>query len=105
MKEDRTIRDYINYRGRWAQLALISFAITFILSRYFEEFTMWILIFLSSVGFVISAAVSAYMVRCPHCRGSLLRLTGTIGSLANDGKHKMKFCPYCGVSLDERIIA
>jgi hypothetical protein len=50
--------------------------------------------------FCIAMAIAAFQslcIRCPRCRGNLLPLA--VPPMFS--RHKVKWCPYCAVSLDE----
>jgi hypothetical protein len=42
-----------------------------------------------------------YLVKCPKCANNLGRTIALPVGLSLGTGRKIKFCPYCGVSLDE----
>jgi hypothetical protein len=96
-----TIRDYIKRRVRWG------FGIGFV---------SWLFIALTSnMGFggprpgylpvigvfgFIGAILSFLFIRCLKCRARLGQTIAVPAAFSLSGP-KVKYCPYCGVSLDE----
>ena len=49
------------------------------------------------------AVIGDLAFRCPQCRGNMSLLIMRGGNLSIDGQ--LARCPYCGVSLDEELVA
>jgi predicted RNA-binding Zn-ribbon protein involved in translation (DUF1610 family) len=47
--------------------------------------------------------IAHFTFRCPQCRGNMGLLIMRGGNLSIDGQ--LARCPYCGVSLDEELVA
>jgi hypothetical protein len=100
-----TIRDYIKRRVRWG------FGIGFV---------SWLFVALSSTagffgpkaGYVpiigvfgfMGAIVSFMFIRCPKCRTRIGQTIAMPAAMRLFGP-QVKFCPYCGVSLDDPMPA
>jgi hypothetical protein len=96
---NETIRDCLTRRVRWTWG--IGFACWLVLPlASVAGLRNPLIIFAAMAGF-LGAMLSMLWVKCPRCS---VRLGQSIaGTLAIPGlKPQPNFCPYCGVSLDER---
>lgn len=56
------------------------------------------------IGFIPFFAAVVYMhfaLRCPRCKGNFLLTPALQGIFSK--KHRFNYCPYCGVSVDEKL--
>ena len=96
-----TIREFIDYRGHWSKAAMALTAVAFLMATFVHDrLYCLLLVFISLIAFAISATLSSIKVCCPRCGGSMLRLVNFCGAIPQ-GKTPIRFCPYCGVSLDD----
>jgi hypothetical protein len=97
---ESTIRDVIKRRVRWFYgAAAAGFVLVMVgvgdKTPVPIELVAWALLF----GGTFSAQ---WLVQCPRCSTRLGQLAATIGF--NWTKRRtVRFCPYCGVSLDEPV--
>lgn len=97
-----TIRDNIKKKLFVALGIIVTTLITFILTTVFQDtkqistrfITFFFLIFMGAVLFC------NLCIRCPKCKGNL-GITVVPALIPYPSKHKVKYCPFCGVSLDE----
>ena len=57
------------------------------------------------IGFPVFAVVALLLnfgIRCPKCKGNL-GITVVPAVLTFSRRHRVKYCPFCGASLDETI--
>jgi len=53
------------------------------------------------VPFLAAVVFIHFFIRCPRCKGNLALTPAVYPSLSR--KHRLNFCPYCGVSVDENV--
>jgi hypothetical protein len=96
-----TIRDYIKRRVRWGfGIAVASWLfVAFTSNMGFGGPTPGYLPFIGLFGFM-GAAVSFLLIRCPRCRVRIGQTIAVPAAFRLSGP-QVKYCPYCGVSLDE----
>jgi len=98
------IREMINTQKRKAVIALSSgmalFAISLIISMVYT-----IMFSVALIGFAIAMGAITFLdfgISCPECRGRIGCAVNYPGSpLAISSK--IRFCPFCGVSLDSSL--
>jgi hypothetical protein len=105
---NRTIRDYIKRRVWWcAALGFggwLIFALGSVIARSMPDGVPRAAI--PVVGFVMfGGAIFALqgIVRCPRCKAKLGRTVAMPIAFSWGSGPKVNFCPFCGVSLDERL--
>jgi hypothetical protein len=98
-----TIRESLSRRKRTAVIIMyvgfVLFASVGILSMHNEK-----LEFLIPIALLPSMAAGVYMlygIRCPRCRGWIASIIAYGGSPFRVSP-KLRFCPFCGVSLDDQ---
>jgi hypothetical protein len=98
-----TIRDYIKRRVRWGfGLALASWLFVAATSNMgFGRPTPGYLPIIGVFGF-IGAILLFLFIRCPRCRARLGQTIAVPAAFRLSGP-QVKYCPYCGVSLDEPL--
>jgi hypothetical protein len=96
-----TIRDYIKRRVRWGfGLALASWLFVALTSNMgFGGPRPGYLPFIGVFGF-IGAILLLLFIRCPRCRARFGQTIAVPASFRLFGP-QVKYCPYCGVCLDE----
>ena len=97
----RTIRDYIKRRVRWGfGLALASWLFVALTSNMgFGGPRPGYLPLIGVLGF-IGAILLFLFIRCPKCRARIGQTIAVPAAFRLSGP-KVKYCPYCGVGLDE----
>ena len=99
-----TIRDYIKRRVRWGfGIALASWLFVALASNMdFGKPTPGYLPFIGLFGF-IGAIVLFLFIRCPKCHARLGQTIAVPAAFRLSGP-QVKYCPYCGVGLDEPMV-
>jgi hypothetical protein len=101
---NQTIRDYIKRRVRWlfavGALGWLSFPLSQLIGRGPFGDALPALGMLVFVGAILALN---WAIKCPRCRANLSRtIAMTVGlSWGWASGPTVKFCPYCGVNLDE----
>jgi hypothetical protein len=101
---DMKIREIINTQKRKAVIAMVlgmaAFAVSLVISVVYK-----VMFSVAFVGFAIAMGAITFLefgLRCPHCRGRIGYAVNYPGSpLAISSK--IRFCPFCGVSLDSSL--
>ena len=98
-----TIRDYIRRRVRigyvLALVGVIIIAVGYPFSPDRIDTIDAVVAFLTFVPFFAAIAYLSVALRCPRCKGNLAVTPFAYPYLSL--KRVLKFCPYCGVSVDE----
>jgi hypothetical protein len=96
-----TIRDYIKRRVQWGFGIAFASWLFLAITASFSGPRPGFLPFFGILGFM-GAIVSFLFIRCPKC-GARLGQTIAIqtGMRLTRWSPKVKYCPFCGVSLDE----
>jgi|SRR5437016_1552392 len=101
-----TIREVLNRRKRIAAVIMYTglalFVAVGILSMRNEKLAT--LIPLAMVPFMGALLYILYGMRCPRCRGWIASIIAYGGSPFSVSR-KLRFCPFCGVSLDDQCDA
>jgi hypothetical protein len=98
-----TIRDYVKRRVRWGfGVAFVSWLFVALTSNMgFGGPRPGYLPFLGVFGFM-GAIVSFLFIRCPKCRARLGQTIAIQTTMRfSRWSPEVKYCPFCGVSLDE----
>jgi hypothetical protein len=96
-----TIRDYIKRRVRWAMaIGLCSWLVLAVLGPLGFHGSQLPAFAIIGVIVFIGAILSVQFIRCPRCSAPLGQ-TIAIPMALRLGGRQVKFCPYCGVNLDE----
>ena len=98
------IREIINTQKRKAVITLVlgmtAFAVSLVISVVYN-----VMFYVAFIGVAIAMAAITFLefgLRCPHCRGCIGYAVNYPGSpLAISSK--IRFCPFCGVSLDSSL--
>ena len=98
------IREIINTQKRRAVLAMFlgmaAFAVCLVISAVYK-----VMFSVAFIGFAIAMGAITFLefgLRCPHCRGRIgyaLNYPGNPLAISS----KIRFCPFCGVSLDSSL--
>lgn len=80
-----------------AVTAMIILAITGVLQNGESISPIFIACFFAFLGSILFCNLG---IRCPKCKGNL-GITVVPALFTFSSKHKVKYCPFCGVSLDE----
>jgi hypothetical protein len=103
-----TIRAMLNRRMRWFNAVVYGgmgvFLAVFLVGQAFgQQVTLALAFPVFAVAFAYGMVAQYIGFLCPRCRGNLApTLLGYSGFSAN---HRVCFCPYCGVGLDEELSA
>jgi len=102
--KNMNIREMINSQKRKAVIAMSSgmavFAVSLIISTAYT-----IMFSVALIGFAISMGAITFLefgISCPQCRGRIGCAINYPGSPL-DISSKIRFCPFCGVSLDSNL--
>jgi len=59
------------------------------------------LFFVAFIPFLAAIVFVNLGIRCPRCKGNLAMTPAAYPSFSK--KHRFNFCPYCGISVDEKL--
>jgi hypothetical protein len=101
---NETIRDYIKRRVRWlfaiGILGWLSFPLSAALHLRPSRAGVGVPL-LGMIVFLGAILALNYLVKCPRCATNLGRTIAMPVGLSFGSGPQVKFCPYCGVNLDE----
>ena len=98
-----TIRDYLKRRTR--RIVGIAFAGWLLLpisALVTADEPPTLLMFLAFLLFFGATATLLLFVKCPSCKSRLRQLSGDV-AFHWGTRRRVKFCPYCGVNLDNEL--
>ena len=93
-----TIRDVMRRKKRLALLILVASWLSFTPSVVVESGGRSLLALVPVAVFIGGIVFLAFFIRCPQCKGNLVKLTTNVGKIGSQAG--TNFCPHCGVSLD-----
>lgn len=106
METDPSIRQIIRRRVKW----LIGMAalgwVLLIVSISLEPGPPWQPLRIAGLGLFFGAVVLMQLIKCPNCSSRLGQIGTSIG-FAWRGRlgwrRQVKFCPYCGIDIDQPV--
>jgi hypothetical protein len=100
------IRDYLNRKVVPAYVGLIICFVLFGASGFVAaELRLFFLPLIPFAGFGAILTYLYFGVRCPNCRNSISYLSYLPKGGAFRLSKNLRFCPFCGVSLDTEVDA
>ncbi len=99
-----TFREAIDRRIRKVQtLTLIAFAILFASVFLMQaQNRLWPITLIAFAAFFAATLYRLYGIRCPHCSGQI-GMSITQSGAGFSVPTKFRFCPFCGVALDDQM--
>ena len=101
----KTIRDRLTKKRKRLMLWMIPGYFCFVVGMPATNITPWFLILgLAGVAFVfVISLILIFGIRCPNCGGNLSYALTWPATWDFSVSKKIKFCPFCGVSLDKEF--
>jgi len=96
-----TIRQFVKRRFLWSIGFVVAAVLPLVIMGTLqnEQATPYFVAF-GFITFAIGAGLVNFGIRCPKCKGNL-GVTIVPAMFSFSSKHPVKFCPYCGVSIEE----
>ena len=98
-----TIRQFLRRRVTWAYLIGIAGGLALWVAHWSRDEVLAEAATIFGVVAVVGGVLFLnFALRCPKCKGNLA-VTAVSAVYSVWGKRRVKFCQYCGVSIDERV--
>jgi hypothetical protein len=99
-----TIREHLRHRVIWTYvIGLVGVLILWVAAASGDEGIGNIASLIGLVGIAVGVLFLTFGLRCPKCKGNLAA-TAAPAAFPFWSKHRVNFCQFCGVSIDERLM-